>query len=88
MSRFHVEFLWLAQTHLITKELMRAITSLSDFDDIPTSKLARNKDVMELTGATPNGYSLSISSIENIMVKYLAMMIGIKSTSPTEIIPF
>lgn len=41
LSRFHNEFMWLDQTHLITKDLMRAITSLSDFGDIPSLKLAR-----------------------------------------------
>lgn len=78
MSRFHDEFLWLDQTYLITKKLMRVITILSDFGASFVLKLAKNKNVVELIGATCDERSLSITSAKNKVVKYLSMMIGNK----------
>lgn len=78
MSQFHDEFLWLDQTYLITKELMRVITGLSDYRAIPIPKLSKNKDVVELIGETYDDRSPSINFVKNKVMKYLSMMIGKK----------
>lgn len=76
MSRFYDEFMWWDQIHHITKNVMKAIIGLSDSREIPPPKCTKNKDVMELIGATFDKHHLAINTIWNLTVKYLSMVVG------------
>lgn len=75
MSKFHDGFIWLDQTHLITKDVMRAIIGLSDSGEILKLKFAKNKIVMDLISATFDKISFVIDNVCNPTVKYLSMMV-------------
>lgn len=76
LSRVHDYYLWTDKPSMISKEVIREVTRLFSTGPVPILKFVKNKDVMELTGATFNHRALMVDTIQNLVVRYTVMVIG------------
>lgn len=77
LSRVHGEFIWLDRPHKITKEPIRAITSLPQVGQKPEKKTS-NDQINKLTSATSDSRSMRVITITDKDVKFINMIIGYK----------
>lgn len=81
LSKVHGEFMWLDSVFKITKEAIKAFTSLSSIGTrLDKKKKIPNKGVMDLTGATFDNKSLRVNDITDANVKYVSMVFGYRVT--------
>lgn len=78
ISRFHNTFLWLDDSHFLTKEVMKRVTRLNDTSILPKEKDMKTKDVEDHTQDIHYGRSLVINVILDLIVRYVPHVIGKK----------
>lgn len=69
LIRIHNNFMWIDGTHMITKEVIREITSLWSTRLIPIQKSTKNKEIMLQT-------CTAINPIKNSTIQYATIVIG------------
>jgi len=78
LSRVHDNFLWLNKPFKITKDAIRAVTSLHSSRGLPILKSVKNQTVTEATGSKFDKRAMTIEDITDLDIKFASMIIGYK----------
>lgn len=78
LSRIHVEFMWLGQPYKITIDNIKVVTYLNQTSEKPGLRKVTNPTVNKLTSVEFDGWLMKISTIKEVDVKFVAMVIGYK----------
>lgn len=84
LSKVHHEFIWLDLPHMITKEVIQAVTILLKVGQEPGKKIS-NTEVEKLIGATHDRRSMRVNTIKDTDVKFSSMIIGYKVTQSSRL---
>lgn len=81
LSRAHGEFIWLDSVTKLTQQAIRVVTGLPSTGSRPNkTKKVPNNTVKTLSGATSDSRSLRINHIKDIIMRFISMILGYKTT--------
>lgn len=68
--------MWLDRPHIITKEVIHAVTGFCSTDEVPLLRSVPKNDVEKLTRLKWDGRAMTVNNINYPAMKYASMVIG------------